>query len=245
MTKTLARFLLLLPAALGGLSSASAQEVMVTGRVVVVHETAAGRTADYSNAVVWLTPLSGENPDPRPVAAGGPRLRLIQKHKHFVPHVLVVPVGSAVDFPNLDPFFHNVFSLFEGKRFDLGLYEAGATRLVRFDRPGICYIFCNIHPEMSGAVVVLATPYYAVSGRDGATMIPNVPGGRYRLEVWYERSLPQDLRALSREVTISGDARSLGTIRVSESGNVAVGHKNKYDRDYDPPTPSSPLYEQQ
>ena len=76
----------------------------------------------------------------------------------FTPHILVVPVGSVVRFPNADPFFHNVFSLFDGKRFDLGLYEAGSTKEVTFSREGLSYIFCNIHPEMSAVVISLSTP---------------------------------------------------------------------------------------
>ena len=86
---------------------------------------------------------------------------LQQKNKTFEPHLLVVTKGSTVDFPNRDPWFHNVFSLFNGKRFDLGLYEAGTSRTVHFDREGISYIFCNIHPEMSAVVVVLASQYFA------------------------------------------------------------------------------------
>jgi plastocyanin len=181
------------------------------------------------------------------VTARGParqHLRLLQKHKRFEPHLLVVPVGAAVEFPNLDPFFHNVFSLFEGKRFDLGLYEAGTTRIMRFDRPGICYIFCNIHPEMSAIVFVMATSYYGVSNGAGDIVLPDVPPGRYQLQVWHERSLPEALKTLSREITISEDSRSLGIIRLSESGTLMVTHKNKYGRDYDAPTPASPLYEQ-
>ena len=99
----------------------------------------------------------------------GANPRLVQKNKSFEPHILVVPAGSMVEFPNRDPFFHNVFSLFEGKRFDLGLYEAGTSRMVRFDRPGISYIFCNIHPEMSAVVITMATPLYAISNRGRAT----------------------------------------------------------------------------
>ena len=85
---------------------------------------------------------------------------LRQKNKTFEPHLLVVTKGSTVEFPNLDPWFHNVFSLFNGKKFDLGLYEAGTTRTVHFDREGVSYIFCNIHPEMSAVVVVVASSYY-------------------------------------------------------------------------------------
>ena len=129
--------------------------------------------------------------------------RLVQRNKSFEPHVLVVPVGSVVAFPNHDPFFHNVFSLFEGKRFDLGLYEAGSTRDVHFDKPGISYIFCNIHPEMSAVVVALDTPYYGISDSRGQVVIANVPSGKYTLRVWYESALPETLKAMTREVTVS------------------------------------------
>src|SRR6266496_895518 len=117
------------------------------------------------------------------------RFRLIQQRKRFEPHLLVVAVGSTVEFPNLDPFFHNVFSLFEGKRFDLGLYEAGSIRNVSFDRPGISYIFCNIHAEMSAVVIAVPTPYYAISSVKGEIVLANVPVGRYAMHVWYETAL--------------------------------------------------------
>src|SRR5438045_5108518 len=107
------------------------------------------------------------------------RLTLTQKGKMFEPHLLVVQVGSVVDFPNRDPFFHNVFSLFDGKRFDLGLYEAGSSRDVRFNKPGISYIFCNIHPEMSAVVISLDTPYYALASPEGELVVPHVPPGKY------------------------------------------------------------------
>ena len=166
----------------------------------------------------------------------------MQRDKHFEPHVVVVRVGSAVEFPNRDPFFHNVFSLFEGKRFDLGLYEAGTTRDVRFDRPGISYIFCNIHPEMSAVVVAVETPYYAISDSRGDLQIQNVPPGRYLLRIWSEASLPDDLSRLAREVTVSENTASLGTIRLTETF-VTHAHKNKYGQDYEPPNPLSPAYE--
>jgi len=156
----------------------------------------------------------------------------------------VVPVGSVVEFPNLDPFFHNVFSLFEGKRFDLGLYEAGTTHGVKFDRLGICYIFCNIHPQMSAVVLVVRTPYYGVSERTGEVAIPGVPPGEYELQVWHERSLPEVLTSLARKITVSSGDESFGTIRLIESGDLTPRHKDKYGRDYEPPSPSSPIYPQ-
>jgi plastocyanin len=218
----------------------------VEGLVALVpRERAESRKADNSNVVVWLTPVAGlskrdDGIQNRPHTR---RFRLMQRHKRFEPHVLVVPVGSVVDFPNLDPFFHNVFSLFEGKRFDLGLYEAGTTHSVNFDRPGVCYIFCNIHPEMSAVVVVLKTPYYAVSNRAGEVAIAAVPPGRYLMSVWNERCPPEVLKVFPREVTISASERSLGTIRLIESGDVLASHKNKYGRDYDRPNPPGSLYD--
>src|SRR3954469_8802584 len=106
-----------------------------------------------AGVVVWLVP-AGDNADTRSLP-GNTHARLVQKNKTFQPHVLVIPVGSVVEFPNRDPFLHNVFSLFEGKRFDLGLYEAGSTREVHFNKPGISYIFCNIHAQMSAVVIAL------------------------------------------------------------------------------------------
>ena len=181
-------------------------------------------------------------PSPPPSAASN--LRLVQKHKSFEPHILVVPAGSMVEFPNHDPFFHNVFSLFEGKRFDLGLYEAGTTRMVRFDRPGISYIFCNIHPEMSAVIITIATPLYAISNVDGQLSLAGVPYGRYTLHVWSEGMGPENAQPLTREITITENASSLGVLRVPEATGQRMAHKNKYGRDYDEPTPNNSAYEQ-
>jgi len=194
---------------------------------------------DASEIVVWLKPL---DPGAGSDAADAPnhrKVQLVQRDKTFQPHVLVVPVGTVVDFPNRDPFFHNVFSLFDGKRFDLGLYEAGASNSVRFDRLGVSFLFCNIHPEMSAVVVAVDTPYYGLSDRKGNLTIQDVPDGKYELHVWYERSLPEDLKSLTRTVTISTVSRVLGTINVPENPSFTTAHKNKYGQDYTPPpTPS-------
>ncbi len=222
----------------GAVTLAVAQELTVTGRVEVPQPGKKSLEGN-SNVVVWLTPL-GRTADLSPLRR---HLRLVQKNKSFNPHIVVVTVGSLVEFPNEDPFFHNVFSLFDGKRFDLGLYESGGTRLVRFDRPGICYIFCNIHPEMSAVVVVLNTPYYAISDRAGQVTIPDVPPGRYVLHTWHEGSNEEDLKSLAREVTISGPNHVFGILRLPPASTVRLAHKNKYGRDYDNPTPANPAYE--
>lgn len=194
---------------------------------------------DASKAVVWLTPVGvtvdapKQDPDHIP--------QLVQKNKSFQPSLLVIPVGGKVEFPNRDPFFHNVFSLFEGKRFDLGLYESGTTRVVQFDKPGISFIFCNIHAEMSAVVITLATPYYAISDARGEISIPNVPPGRYEVQVFHPNVAPDALHALRREITVAPGEITLGTFTLAET-DVLLAHKNKYGRDYDRPEPDSPAY---
>lgn len=196
------------------------------------HVKGAKPPANLSEVVLWLKPMESTAGEGAASEQSHNRLQLIQKNKSFHPHVLVVPIGSAVDFPNRDPFFHNVFSLFDGKRFDLGLYEAGATNSVRFDRLGVSFLFCNIHPEMSAVVIAVDTPYFGVSDRAGSITIPDLPDGKYELHLWYERSLPEDLKALTKTVTVSAATKDLGAIVVLENPNFSAAHKNKYGQDY-------------
>jgi len=224
----------------GGL--ACAQEVTVTADVALVNGWKKSKARKAGNVVLWLTSVGGAAPPSLPAQPDSNRPRLVQKNKSFEPHVLVVPVGSSVEFPNRDPFFHNVFSLFEGKRFDLGLYEAGSTRNVVFDKPGISYIFCNIHSEMSAVVIAVSSPYYGISDQSGRVAIPHVPTGRYTLRIWYEDALPEELNNLTREVKISPDASTLGAMRLPVT-NMPPGHQNMYGRDYPPPLPDTPSYE--
>lgn len=218
----------------------------VTMRVEVDSPKAAKKPAvprdpgDASNIVIWLSPLTPAGASSSAAERVSPRITQI--NKSFDPHVLVIQVGTPVEFPNRDPFLHNVFSLFDGKRFDLGFYEAGSSKTVHFDRPGVSYLFCNIHPEMSGAVVAVDTPYFGLSDRNGRVSIANVPEGKYQLNVWYERSLPEDLKSAGRTVTISESARNLDTVHIVENPNFSLEHKNKYGQDYVPPSSSSPVY---
>ena len=188
------------------------------------------------SVVLWLSPLSPESKTSPGAVPAPPRYRMAQKNKSFDPRLLVVPLGSTVEFPNLDPFFHNVFSQFNGKRFDLGLYEAGSTKGVRFNHEGVSYIFCNIHPEMAAVIVTLATPYFAVSSGSGDVVIHQVPVGNYEMHVWAEGVDPKNLDALTRRVSIGPSQSDLGPIRITASGIVAP-HKNKFDEDYRPEQP--------
>jgi len=227
------------------LPSARAQDASVSGQIEIQETNAKNQanSAHHANAasspVVWLMSLA-EKPDP-PSAAQRPHgpAQLVQHNKSFEPHVLVVQVGTTVQFPNKDPFFHNVFSLFDGKRFDLGLYEAGSTNSVRFDRPGISFLFCNIHPEMSAVIIAVPTPFFAVSDAEGRWTIPNVPTGRYRLHVWYERSSEETLAKMQSDVVLSDASRSLPAIRIAADAAPSPSHKNKYGKDYVPPSSSA------
>lgn len=210
-----------------------AQPDTVSGKIVIEQNGKAARSA--AGAVVWLTPTKGEAPKPPEKV-----FRLVQKNKHFSPHLLVVPVGSAVLFPNEDPFFHNVFSVYEGTRFDLGLYESGSSKEVRFNRPGPSYIFCNIHPEMSAVIMVMTTPYYATTDAAGDYSIEDVPPGEYEFQVWYESAQPEQLKRLQHRVTITATNARLDPVTVQAAPSLAVNHKNKYGQDYEK-QPSYPI----
>ncbi len=190
------------------------------------------KDAQLSNVVLWLSPLSETAPEPR--AASTTHYRLVQHNKEFSPHLLVLPVGSSVDFPNRDPFYHNVFSLFNGKRFDLGLYESGSNRTVRFDHEGISYIFCNIHPEMAAVVIALRTPYFAAASSDGEVTIHDVPSGSYELTVWAEGADPAELKRLARQVQVTTAQLDLGLIPIHAVARE-MKHKNKFGEDYASP----------
>lgn len=209
--------------------------VSITKKSEAKQEKAASGPSDASNVVIWLKPVDHSGAEVASAEPERKRMQLVQRNKSFQPHLLVVPVGSVVDFPNRDPFFHNVFSLVDGKRFDLGLYEAGATNSVHFDRVGVSFLFCNIHPEMSAIVVAVDTPYYAVSNRAGSVTIANVPDGKYEMHIWYERSVAEDLQGLTRTVAISSATRELGTVDVPENPSFSLAHKNKYGQEYTPP----------
>ncbi len=219
--------------------AASAQAVELEGKVQLTRN--GHRLHDASKLVVWLTPLGNTAPVAPLMQQVSQIPKLVQKDKSFQPSLVVIPAGGKVEFPNHDPFFHNVFSLFDGKRFDLGLYESGTTRFVRFDKPGISFIFCNIHAQMSAVVVALNTPYYGISDPHGELAISEVVPGRYQLHVFHPSVSPEALHAAEREITVTPSDTFLGTFSLAES-DLELAHKNKYGRDYDRPDPDSPAY---
>jgi plastocyanin len=142
-------------------------------------------------SVVWLT---GDRLPAPVIPAKAPFMS--QKDRMFVPAVLAIPIGSSVEFPNQDPYFHNVFSYSKIRTFDLGRYPKGRSESVRFDKPGIVPIFCEIHYSMRAYIHVLETPYFAVSDVSGKFSIANVNPGEYEIHVWQE-NLPEIMQLLS------------------------------------------------
>ena len=133
---------------------------------------------DFGAVAVYL---EGQLPGPDKLV----RVELEQTGQRFEPQLVVIPVGSSVSFPNSDPIFHNVFSLSGAKKFDLGYYPAGQTRIVKFDEPGVVQVYCHLHPNMYAAIVVVPNRWYARPGDDGTFTFHEVPPGTYRLVAWH------------------------------------------------------------
>ena len=156
-----------------------------------------------------------------------------QRNQTFVPHLLAVEAGTAVDFPNSDRISHNVFSNYDGQVFDLHLYAPEASRRVVFRRPGIVRVFCNIHESMSAVIAVLDTPYFTVTGADGRFEI-QAPAGGYRLRFWQERSRADLLGKLEQPITLGETGMTLSETRISLGVPQDEAHKNKFGQDYSP-----------
>jgi plastocyanin len=209
--------------ALGGLALVSlawaGQRAEVSGRVTMLD--GEGQPGDdVGQAVVWL---SGPSSQPRPAV----RAEIGTSKKEFSPHVLVVPVGSTVSFPNHDPFNHNVFSLSEENPFDLGLYGRDEVRSVRFDRPGVVRVYCNVHAQMSALVLVRDTPWYAQPASDGSFTLGSVPPASYTLHAWHERA---SLLTQPLEVPVDGVERL--ALELDARGFEFKPHLNKHGQPY-------------
>jgi plastocyanin len=133
---------------------------------------------EYGELVVFL---EGDLPaEEKPI-----RTELIQQNHRFEPQMLVIPVGSSVSFPNADPIFHNVFSLSSVKKFDLGYFPAGQTRVIKFDAPGVVQVYCHLHPNMYAAIVVVPNRWYARPAEDGTFSLKDIPPGAYHVVAWH------------------------------------------------------------
>jgi plastocyanin len=201
------------------LSASGAGAASVAGKVTLA---AGGKDrADGSNTVVWIEGVRA--------AGGAAKAEMKSASKRFDPRVVAVSKSATVEFPNIDPIYHNVFSVSGANRFDLGLYRSGSSKSKTFDQPGLVRIYCNIHPQMVGFVMVVDSDFVAVTGPDGAFHFDNVPPGAHVLKAWNEEGAE-----ISVPVTVKAGADAPLAIRIDVSGFKAEPHKNKYGKDYAP-----------
>jgi plastocyanin len=195
----------------------------VNGRVLLLK--GGSPRSDASNAIVWIEGPRG--------AAGSGTVRMAQESKRFVPRVAIVPRQGTVEFPNNDPVYHNVFSVSGSNRFDLGLYRSGASKSRSFDEPGLVRVYCNIHPQMVGFLMVVDSPFAAVTDRDGAFRFEGVPAGTWTLKAWHEEGTEA-----SAPITVPLSGSEPLTISIDTSAFRPLPHRNKYGKEYPPPSGS-------
>ena len=200
------------------LAAATAAAGTVRGRVELADK--GGKAGDLGDAVVWV-----EGPRVRPQPSNAV---ITLKGKAFSPRVVVVPVGGTVEFPNQDPIFHNVFSVSGENRFDLDLYKKPKSGAWTFRTPGLVRVYCNIHPQMSGFVIVLDNPYWARVGADGRYSIADVPAGTWVAKAWHERA---------GESAETAQVKDAGVLELSFTLDASkykrAPHKNKFGKDYE------------
>lgn len=205
------------------LAAAAASAATVNGKVMFL--TKRGQRPVVNETLVWLEP-AGKAPR-RP----GGTFSMTTRSKTFLPHVLAVPAGSTVTFPNEDPISHNLFSLTPGHTFDLGLYRKGGGKSHRFDAPGVVNVYCNIHPNMSAVVHVMETPWYGFADANGDYSF-DVPAGKYRVVAWNEQG-----GSAASNIEVGGDGRTVGSTLLTIDGRSfrAVQHTNKFGKAYKAP----------
>jgi plastocyanin len=196
----------------------------VTGKVAFV--TKRGQNPVANETLIWLEPLGGN------VARRVPEtFQMVTRNKTLVPHVLAIPVGSTVGFPNDDPISHNLFSLSSNNAFDLGLYRKGAGKTQKFDTAGIVNVYCNVHPNMSAVIHVLSTPYFGFADANGIFSIGGVSPGKYRLVVWNEQGGQSEAPVV--DVTTSGPSQAV-TLTLDSRNYRTTVHLNKAGKPYQP-----------
>ncbi|HEV7500554.1 MAG TPA: hypothetical protein VGQ33_11150 [Vicinamibacteria bacterium] len=190
----------------------------ITGKVELVDK--GGRKAtDLSDVVVYV---DGARVKPRPATA-----TMIMRGKAFNPHVVVVPVGGTVQFPNEDPIFHNAFSVSGDNRFDMELYKRPKVGSFTFQHPGVVKVYCNIHPQMSAVIVVRDNPLFAKAAPDGSFTIENVPAGKYSVRAWNERA-----GEVAQDLTVPETGTAAARFALDAASYKTVPHKNKFGKDY-------------
>lgn len=204
--------------------------VTVTGRVEIIDKGDSKRP-DASNVVVWLVRQEATTRTHQTASRVPVRYEMVSKSKKFTPGVIVIPVGTEIHFPNMDPIFHNVFSLSGANKFDLGLYKSGKSKSTIFKTPGLVRVYCNIHSQMVGYIHVMETPYHALTGSDGRFELKDVAPGRYSLKTWEAKA-----GEAARELVVGAAAAPPPIVlTVDARGFSPKPHLNKYGKTYTTP----------
>ena len=222
------RVILPLIAAIGGFATQAvaqgvAQAVTSVSGQVTILERPGEKTEDLGNVVVYLAPAASPT---REHVTGRDNTVIALQSRQFSPRVRVITAGSRIQFPNQDPFSHNVFSKVRGG-FDTGVYGRGKTREQVFHEPGVYPLYCNVHPRMTAFVIALGTPHYTQAGADGRFVLDSVPPGRYTLHVWHDRATER-VRALTVPTSGVADVRE----QLDATGYRYVQHTNKLGQIY-------------
>lgn len=203
-------------------ASRAAAQLTLTGRVTLV-ETPGKNGRDVATAVVWLVPVDAPNAAPDTFPR---RATIAMRTREFRPRVRVIAAGGSVEFPNQDPFSHNVFSNSELGRFDLGLYRRRDTRSTTFPKPGVYAVYCNIHARMASFVVAVPGKHVAMVDAAGAFAFRDVTPGTYELHAWHERAAES-----SRRIVVS-PAEAVVAVSLDARGFVPGPHLNKFGQPY-------------
>jgi plastocyanin len=180
------------------------------------------RGSDLRQAVVYFEPAGRQ-----PVRSAEGTFEMATQHKTFVPRVLVIQRGSRVRFPNGDPILHNAFSVSSPNQFDLGLNRQGPGKEKRFDEAGIVRVFCNVHHDMVGYILVLDTPYFVSPNEAGAFVLTGLPRGPGKLKVWHEQADP-----LAVDVELPRKGAEAVVARVEIVRPLIPAHMNKLGQSY-------------
>lgn len=207
---------------LGALPLAAAT---VSGKISFV--TKRGQNPVANETLVWLEPAGGKNMRRTPQT-----YQMMTRGKALIPHIVAVPIGSTVQFPNDDPISHNLFSLSSNNGFDLGLYRRGAGKAHKFDTTGVVNVYCNVHPSMSAVIHVMATPYYTFADAAGNYAVGDVPPGKYRLVAWNEQG-----GQTNSSIDVSAAGAVSGTLALTlDSRNYRLtSHTDKSGKPYQAP----------
>lgn len=209
-------------AGLGLLAAGELSAAVVSGKVTFL--TKRGQNPVPSETLVWLDPVGVKAA--RKTAS---TFTLTTRSKTFLPHVVAVPAGSTVSFPNEDPIAHNLFSLTPGNTFDLGLYRRGPGKPHKFEAPGVVNIYCNVHPNMSAVVHVMSTPYYGFTDANGNYSF-DVPPGKYRVTAWNEQG-----GTVAADIDVAADGlKSAPALTIDSRNFRQAQHKNKHGQTYKP-----------